>query len=95
MLRHSMLQLRSVVIFDIFVFWCPGCFWLVRILACYYVIDIIGTYNFWVCCVGLGAWSVVNFSRGSLCVWRFPLHYLGYTLEWSLVFGARLCWGGG
>ena len=23
-----------------------------------------------------------------------PLHYLGYTLEWSLVFGARLCWGG-
>ena len=45
--------------------------------------------------MGLGARSVVNFSRGSLCVWRSPLHYLGYTLEWSLVFGARLCWGGG
>ena len=28
-------------------------------------------------------------------MWRSPLHYLGYTLEWSLVFGARLCWGGG
>ena len=26
---------------------------------------------------------------------RSLLHYLGYTLEWSLVFGARLCWGGG
>ena len=49
----------------------------------------------WVCCMGLGARSVVNFSGGSLCVWRSPLHYLGYTLEWSLVFGARLCWGGG
>ena len=49
----------------------------------------------WVCCMGLGARSVVNFSWGSLCVWRSPLHYLGYTLEWSLVFGARLCWGGG
>ena len=43
----------------------------------------------------MGARSVVNFSWGSLCVWRSPLHYLGYTLEWSLVFGARLCWGGG
>ena len=28
-------------------------------------------------------------------MWRSPLHYLGYTLEWSLVFGARFCWGGG
>ena len=27
-------------------------------------------------------------------MWRFPFHYLGYTLEWSLVFGAHLCWGG-
>ena len=26
---------------------------------------------------------------------RFPLRYLGCTLEWSLVIGARLCWGGG
>ena len=48
---------------------------------------------FWVCCMGLGARSVVNFSRGVLCVWRSLLHYFGYTLEWSLVFGARLCWG--
>ena len=28
-------------------------------------------------------------------MWRSPLHYLGYTLEWSLIFGARVCWGGG
>ena len=40
-----------------------------------------------------GRW--LNYQGGSLCVWRSPLHYLGYTLEWSLVFGARLCWGGG
>ena len=55
----------------------------------------IGTYNSWVYCVGLGARSVVNFSWGRFCVWRSQLHYLGYTLKWSLVFGARLCWGGG
>ena len=47
----------------------------------------------WVCCMGLGARSVVNFSRGSLCVWRSPLHYLGYTLEWSLVL-EHVCAGG-
>ena len=44
--------------------------------------------------MGLGARSVVNFSRGSLCVWRSPLHYLGYTLEWSLVL-EHVCAGGG
>ena len=89
-----MLQLRRVVIFDNFVVLVSRFFWLVRILACYYVIDMIGTYNFWVYCVGLGAQLVVSFSRGSLCVWRSPLGYLGYTLEWSLVFRARLCWKG-
>ena len=54
----------------------------------------IGTYYFWVCCMGMGARSVVNFSRGNLCVWRSPLHYLGYTLEWSLVL-EHVCAGGG
>ena len=49
---------------------------------------------FGVCCMGLGARSVVNFSRRSLCVWRCPLHYLGYTLEWSLVLD-HVCAGGG
>ena len=49
---------------------------------------------FWVCCVGLGARLVVNFSGGSLCVWRPPLRYLGYTLEWSLVL-EHVCAGGG
>ena len=28
-------------------------------------------------------------------MWRSPLEYSGYSLEMSLVFGARLCWGGG
>ena len=28
-------------------------------------------------------------------MWRSPLQYSGYSLEMSLVFGARLCWGGG
>ena len=49
---------------------------------------------FWVCCMGMGARSVVNFSRGSLCVCRSPLHYLGYTLECSLVL-EHVCAGGG
>ena len=44
--------------------------------------------------MGLGARSVVNFSRGSLCAWRSPLDYLGYTLEWSLVL-EHVCVGGG
>ena len=26
---------------------------------------------------------------------KISVKYLGYALEWSLVFGARLCWGGG
>ena len=45
--------------------------------------------------MGLGARSVVIILSGSLCVWRSPLEYSGYSLEMSLVFGARLCWGGG
>ena len=28
-------------------------------------------------------------------MWRSLLQYSGYSLEMSLVFGARLCWGGG
>ena len=39
-------------------------------------------------------WWLIS-QGGNLCVWKSPLHYLGYTLEWSLVFGAHLCWGGG
>ena len=48
--------------------------------------------------MGLGARLVVNFSGGggggSLCVWRPPLRYLGYTLELSLVL-EHVCAGGG
>ena len=28
-------------------------------------------------------------------MWRSPLHYLGYTLEWSLVFWSTFVLGGG
>ena len=28
-------------------------------------------------------------------MWRSPSQYSGYSLEMSLVFGARLSWGGG
>ena len=47
--------------------------------------------------MGLGARLVVTSSGGGgggLCVWRSPLHYLGYTLEWSLVL-EHVCAGGG
>ena len=87
--------MRSVVIFDNFVVLVSRVFWLFRILTYYYVINLISTYNFWVCCVGLGARSVVDFSRGeSLCA-EVPVTLFRVSLEWSLVFGARLCWGGG
>ena len=74
LLGHSILQLRSVVIFDNFIVLVSRFFWFFRILTYYYVINLIGTYNSWVYCVGLGARSVVIFSWGSLCVWRSPLH---------------------
>ena len=45
--------------------------------------------------MGLGARLVVNFSRGSLCAWRPPLRYFGYTLEWSLVLSTFVLGGGG
>ena len=93
LLRHSILQLRSVVIFDNFVVLVARFFWFFRILAYYYVLNLIGVYNSWVYCVGLGARSVVFFLSGSLYVWRSPLQYSGYSLEMSLVFGARLYWG--
>ena len=69
LLRHSLiLQLRSVVIFDNFVVLVARFFWFFRILAYYYVINLIGVYNDWVYCVGLGARSVVIFCQGaSVC----------------------------
>ena len=46
--------------------------------------------------MGLGARLVVKLSGEGASVCGAPLlRYLGYTLEWSLVFRARLCWGGG
>ena len=45
--------------------------------------------------MGLGARLVVTSSvGGGGGVWRSPLHYLGYTLEWSLVL-EHVCAGGG
>ena len=70
LLRHSILQLRSIVIFDSFVVlvarFFSGSF--VQI-AYYYVINLIGVYNTWgFISVGLGARLVVMFCRGAFCV---------------------------
>ena len=46
-------------------------------------------------CVGLGARSVVIFCGGALCVAVPVSSTQGIPCEMSLVFGARLCWGGG
>ena len=43
--------------------------------------------------MGLGARSVVIILSGSLCVWRSPLEYSGYSLEMSLVL-EHVCAGG-
>ena len=95
LLRHSILQLRSVVIFDNFVLLVSRFFWLFRILARYDVINMIGTYKFWVCYVGLGARSVVSFLRGEpLCV-EVPVTLFRLYLGMVTCFGVRLCWGGG
>ena len=45
LLRHSMLQLCSVVIFDNFVVLVSRFYWWFCILTYYYVINLIGTYN--------------------------------------------------
>ena len=88
-----MLQLCSVVIFDNFVVLVS------RVLVVFHTEFLLCNKSdryihiVWVCCVGLGGRLVVNFSWGSLCVWRSPLHYLGYTLEWSLVL-EHVCAGG-
>ena len=58
------------------------------------VVNLVTVIIFGFICVGLGARSVVIILLGSLCMWRSPLEYSGYSLEMSLVFGARLCWGG-
>ena len=96
LLGHSMLQLCSVVIFDNFVVFS------VQVLLVVLYTDLLLCNKsdryisfFWVCSVGLGARSVVDFSRGSLCVWRSPLKLFRIYLGMVTSFGARLCWGGG
>ena len=67
LLRHSILQLRSIVIFDNFVDLVARFFWFFRIIAYYYVINLIGVYNSWVYLCGAGcpvgsnllSWSLV------------------------------------
>ena len=81
LLGHSILQLRSIVIFDNFVVLVSRFFWLFCMLTYYYVINLIGSYHSWVCYVGLGARSVVNFSGGaSVC--GGP-HYIIYGIPWN------------
>ena len=45
--------------------------------------------------MGLGARSVVIILPGSLCVWRSPLEYSGYSLEMLLVLEHVCAAGGG
>ena len=89
-----MLQLCSVVIFDNFVVLVS------RLLVVfhtdfYYVINVIGIYIYWVCCMGLGARLVVTFSWGEpLCV-EVRVTLVRVYLGMVTCFRARLCWGGG
>ena len=93
LLRHSILQLRSVVIFDNFVVLVARFFWFFCILAYYYIINLIGVYN-WACFMGLGARSVVISCRGaSVC--GGPC-YSTQGIPWSCyLFLEHVCAGGG
>ena len=66
LLRHSILQLRSIVIFDNFVVLVVRFFWFFRIIAYYYVINLIGVYNSWVYLYGAGCPVGSNLLWGSL-----------------------------
>ena len=59
------------------------------------VINLVTVIVPWYYLCGAGCPVGSNHLSGSLCVWRSPLKYSGYSLEMSLVFGARLCWRGG
>ena len=50
---------------------------------------------FWVCCVGLGARSVVNLSGGSLCVWRSSVTLFRVYLGMVTCFWSTFVLGGG
>ena len=62
----------------------------------YCVINVIGIilYIGFVVWGWVPGWWLLLQGGGGLCVWRSPLHYLGYTLEWSLVL-EHVCAGGG
>ena len=94
LLRHSILQLRSIVIFDNFVVLVARFFWVFRIIAYYYVINLIGVYNSWVYCVGMGARLVVIFCRGALCV-AVPVTVLRVFLGNVTSFWSTFVLGGG
>ena len=66
LLRHSILQLRSIVIFDNFVVLVARFFLFFRTIAYYYVINLIGVYNSWVYLCGAGCPVGSNLLLGSL-----------------------------
>ena len=66
LLGHSILQLRSIVIFDNFVVLVARFFWFFRIIANYYVINLIDVYNSWVYLCGAGCPVGSNVLMGSL-----------------------------
>ena len=54
LLGHSILQLRSIVIFDNLVVLVARFFWVFVIIAYYYVINLIDVYNSWLDLCGAG-----------------------------------------
>ena len=95
LLRHSILQLRSIVIFDNFVVLVARFFWFFRITAYYYVTNLIGVCNSWVYLCGAGCPVGSNLlCWGAWCV-AVPVTVLRVFLVNVTSFGARLCWGGG
>ena len=80
-LTNGILQLRSIVIFDNFVVLVARFFWFFRIIAYYYVINLIGVYNSWVYLCGAGCPVGSNLLSGSL-VCDGP-HYSTQGIPWK------------
>ena len=95
LLRHSLLQLGSVVIFDNFVVLVARFFWFFHILAYYYVINLIGVYNIWVYFCGAGCPVGSNHFVGEpLCV-EVPVTVLRVFLGSVTSFWSTFVLGGG
>ena len=66
LLGHSVLQLRSIVIFDNLVVLVARFFWFFVIIAYYYVINLIDVYNFWLDLCGAVPVAVLRVFLGNV-----------------------------